>query len=98
MSRSSSIDRGVVGGARRRPQLTSSSGRAGAFDALQQLIEIPDLLVGGDLTITQERGAVLEVQRSGPQVERTVGQAGDERIKRGSVLRSQTISGNPPNR
>ena len=64
----------------------SPSGRvarrlAGALDALEQLRRVPDLRVGRGLALGEVRRAVLVVERAGPQVDRAVGQAGDELVE-----------------
>ena len=53
-----------------------------AFHAFEQLRQVPDLLIGGDFAVLQVGGAILQVERAGPQVQ-TTGQFGDEGIQVG---------------
>ena len=66
-------------------------GYALAFHALQQLGQVPDLLVGGDLSVLQVGGAVLEVERARPQVQ-AAGQGFDELVYLGGGVGRQAFT------
>ena len=68
-----------------------TAGNALAFHAFEQLRQVPDLLIGGNFAIGQVDGAILQVDRTGPQVQ-TASQLGNEFIQLGGRFGAQAIA------